>query len=281
MNDQKRAWRAILLLAATLAAITLAFLAGCSSIKNDGAAKRDTAAPRSAANLISPHLPFGNPSEAGRAANNRLVLRRQFAASWNASKQIPNWVAWRLVASDIGDTERSQFYADKEIDTPSPKDYTGSGYDRGHLCPSKDRSDTPENNKAVFTMLNIFPQIGDNNRGPWEKAERFERELAMAGREVYVIAGGVGSKTSFNSIDVPEFTWKVIVALERGKSWPDGQEKGQVFAVIMPNNDEDIEQDDRWQEYQANVPEIEKKTGYRFFRNAPIIESIAKTAGRF
>ena len=281
MNGQKRAWRAIPLLAATLAAITLAFLAGCSSIKNDSAAKRDAAAPRSAANLISPHLPFGNPSEAGRAANNRLVLRRQFAASWNASKQIPNWVAWRLVASDIGDTERSQFYADKEIDTPSPKDYTGSGYDRGHLCPSKHRSDTPENNKAVFTMLNIFPQIGDNNRGPWEKAERFERELAMAGREVYVIAGGVGSKTSFNSIDVPESTWKVIVALERGKSFPDGQEKAQVFAVIMPNNDEDIEQDDRWQEYQANVPEIEKKTGYRFFRNAPVIGSIAKSAGRF
>jgi len=234
-----------------------------------------------AAKLISPHLPFGNPSEADGAPNNQLVLRKQFAASWNAKKRIANWVAWRLVAQDIGDTERSQFYADPEISSPSPKDYTNSGYDCGHLCPSKDRSDTPENNKAVFTMLNIFPQIGDNNRGPWEKAERFERELAMAGREVYVIAGGIGSKTSFNSIDVPEFTWKVIVALERGKSWPDGQEKGQVFAVVMPNNDEDIEQDDRWQEYQANVPEIEKKTGYRFFRNASIIESIAKTAGRF
>ena len=269
--------RYIYLLVATLAAtITLAFLAGCPSSRREAPSQ-----PGVATKLISPHLPFGNPSEAGSAPNNRLVLRPQFAASWNASKRIPNWVAWRLVASDIGDTERSQFYADLEISTPSPKDYTRSGYDRGHLCPSKDRSDTPENNKAVFTMLNIFPQIGDNNRGPWEKAERFERELAMAGREVYVIAGGVGSKTSFNSIDVPEFTWKVIVALERGKSWPDGQEKGQVFAVIMPNNDEDIEQDDRWQEYQANVPEIEKKTGYRFFRNAPIIESIAKTAGRF
>jgi DNA/RNA endonuclease G (NUC1) len=69
--------------------------------------------------------------------------------------------------------------------------------------------------------------------------------------------------------------------LERGKSFPDGQEKAQVFAVIMPNNDEDIEQDDRWQEYQAKAPEIEKKTSYRFFRNVPIIESIAKMAGRF
>jgi len=81
------------------------------------------------------------------------------------------------VASDIGDTERSQFYADPEIDTPSPKDYTKSGYDRGHILPSKDRSDTPEQNKAVFTMLNILPQSPPCNRGPWEKAERFEREV--------------------------------------------------------------------------------------------------------
>ena len=178
--------RAITMLAATLAAtIILAFLAGCSSGSRGPASQ-----PGVAANVISPHLPFGNPSDAGGDPNNRLVLRPQFAASWNASKRIANWVAWRLVASDIGDTERSQFYANTEIDTPSPKDYTKSGYDRGHICPSKDRSDTPEHNKAVFTMLNILPQSPACNRGPWEKAERFERKLASSGREVYIIAGG-------------------------------------------------------------------------------------------
>ena len=165
MNNQKRAWRAISLAVTLAATISLAFFAGCSPANLDGAAKRAVAV-----KAISPHLPFGNPSEAGSDTNNQLVLRQQFAASWNAKKRIANWVAWRLVASDIGDTERSQFYADPEIDTPTPKDYTRSGYDRGHLCPSKDRSDTPENNKAVFTMLNILPQSPACNRGPWEKA---------------------------------------------------------------------------------------------------------------
>lgn len=70
------------------------------------------------------------------------------------------------MAGDIGETERRQFYPDPEISTPTPKDYTNTGYDRGHLCPSKDRSDTVQNNQAVFTMLNIFPQAPDNNRGP-------------------------------------------------------------------------------------------------------------------
>jgi hypothetical protein len=97
--------RYIYLLAATMAAtITLAFLAGCSSGKRDGAAERLVFV-----KAVSPHLPFGDPSEADSDPDNRLVLRQQFAASWNASKRIPNWVAWRLVASDIGDTERSSF----------------------------------------------------------------------------------------------------------------------------------------------------------------------------
>ena len=52
----------------------------------------------------------------------------------------------------------------------------------------------------------------------------------------------------------------------------------QVYAVIMPNN-EDIS--GRWQEYQTSVSEIQKKTGYHFFKSAPVIESIAKAAGRF
>jgi len=69
-----------------------------------------------------------------------------------------------------------------------------------------------------------------------------------------------------------------MVALERGKSFPDGQEKAQVYAVIMPNN-EDIS--GRWQEFQTSVSEIQKKTGYHFFKSAPVIESIAKAAGRF
>ena len=46
----------------------------------------------------------------------------------------------------------------------------------------------------------------------------------------------------------------------------------------MPNND-DLK--DRWQEYQTSISEIEKKTGFRFFKNAPVIASIAKAAGRF
>jgi endonuclease G len=86
-------------------------------------------------------------------------------------------------------------------------------------------------------MLNILPQAADNNRGPWEKAEEFERSLAQSDHEVYIFAGGAGSAGDVKGITVPEETWKVIVALEQGKSYPEGQEKAQVFALILPNHE--------------------------------------------
>src|SRR5437899_9181965 len=93
-------WRVISLITSWLAVLVFS-LAGCFSAKRDATQRAGGAAAP-----ISLHLPFGNPSDASGDPNNRLVLRPQFVASWNASKRIPNWVAWRLVASDIGDAER-------------------------------------------------------------------------------------------------------------------------------------------------------------------------------
>jgi endonuclease G len=67
--------------------------------------------------------------------------------------------------------------------------------------------------------------------------------------------------------------WKVIVALESGKRFPDGQQQAQIFAILMPNHD-GIKQD-RWQQYQVGVAEIERRTGYNFF-NSPTIKAIAE-----
>jgi endonuclease G, mitochondrial len=211
---------------------------------------------------VSVHIPFGNVSGAtSSSTSNRLVTRSQFALSWNASKRTANWVAWRLRASDIGSTPRSDFHVDPQIPTPSPSDYTNSGYDRGHLCPSGDRTNNATNNYAVFSMINIIPQAPDNNQGPWERLESYTRSLAQAGREVYIIAGGVGSKGSFNNITIPASTWKIIVALQPGRTYP-STSGSTTIAVLMPNN-QGI-RSNSWQTYQTTVSNIQSRTGYNF-----------------
>jgi endonuclease G, mitochondrial len=170
-------------------------------------------------------------------------------------------VAWRLRASDIGSVPRSDFHVDPVIPTPSPSDYTNSGYDRGHLCPSGDRTNTTANNFAVFTMLNIIPQAPDNNQGPWERLESHTRSLAQQGREVYIIAGGVGSKGGFNGINIPASTWKIVVALQPGRTYP-STSGSTTIAVLMPNN-QGI-RSNSWQTYQTTVSNIQSRTGYNF-----------------
>ena len=110
-------------------------------------------------------------------------------------------------------------------------------------------------------MLNIIPQAPDNNQGPWEKLESYTRSLAQSGRVVYIIAGGVGSKGSFHGITIPASTWKVIVALAPGKTYP-SVSGSTTIAVSMPNN-QGI-RSNTWQQYQTTVAAIANQTGYNF-----------------
>src|SRR5205807_5627717 len=175
---------------------------------------------------VSIHLTLGNPSGAtGDTANkdNFLMVKDQYALSFNNTKGGPNWVSWHLQASDIGSEPRGDFHPDNSLPAGFTKitkpDYNNSGFDRGHICNSKDRTDTRANNDATFFMTNILPQAPDNNQGPWVRLENFERELAQEGNELYIYAGAFGTggtgkngaKDSIASgkVTVPKTFWKV------------------------------------------------------------------------
>src|SRR5262245_36616852 len=87
-----------------------------------------------------PHLLLGNPSKAtddkGKK-DNYLMKKKHFALSYNNSTGTPNWVSWRLTKDDMGDEPRRKFDADSSLPSGftviEHKDYTGSGYDRGHV----------------------------------------------------------------------------------------------------------------------------------------------------
>lgn len=75
----------------------------------------------------------------------------------------PNWASWDLTTSDIGTASRSSsFFVDTNLPTNfywvGTSEYSGSGYDRGHLCPSADRTDTTNDNAMVFYMSNIMTE---------------------------------------------------------------------------------------------------------------------------
>jgi DNA/RNA endonuclease G (NUC1) len=70
---------------------------------------------------------------------------------------------------------------------PQHRDYTRSGYDRGHMAPNADFNDTYENAVLTFFIANIWPQVPTVNRVAWLKTENEARRLAIKYLAVKVI----------------------------------------------------------------------------------------------
>jgi endonuclease G len=149
---------------------------------------------------VSPHLTLGDPSGATTSAgdkDNFLLVKPQFALSYNDERGAPNWVSWHLQKSDVGTAKRKNDFH-PEPDLPAgfnrvrPSDYDRTGFDRGHLCNSEDRTRTQADNTATFSMANMQPQTPDLNRGVWLRLEDYSRTLLKQGNELYIMAGCYG-----------------------------------------------------------------------------------------
>ena len=216
---------------------------------------------------------LGNPSNSIADINqpdNFLVAHRGYALSYNRSRGAANWVAWHLEKADIGDVERTNAFAPDIVLSADwwikPFDYAGSGYDRGHMCPSKDRSATEEDNRETFFMSNMQPQTPKLNQKTWKYLEDYTRETVGKDNEAYIYAGCYGSKGTIRSkITIPERCFKVIVVMAQGTDdLKRVDENTRVIAVDLPN-DETVSV--RWRTYLTTVDAIEEKTGLDFLSN--------------
>lgn len=230
--------------------------------------------PETSPSILLPnvHLAFGNPSNAVMdAANseNYLVVGEGSAFSFNNSRGTINWISWKTTRADLADSlPRPNFRPDPRLPAHFQRigyyDYSGSGYDRGHMVPSADRFANAKLNEETFMMTNIVPQTGALNQFPWEKLESYARSQARRGSDVYTIAGVYGRKGVLKGkVVVPTNCWKIIILLPRGLSVDKIDRRTRIIAVDMPNIG-GIE-NDRWENYKTTIRDIEEKTGYDFF----------------
>src|SRR5256714_4539252 len=171
-------------------------------------------------------MQLGSASGATADPNNHahyLIQRDQYALDYSDANGEPNWVSWDLTSGDIGSSGRSSFLTDSTLPVGfyrvKTTDYTNSGYDRGHMCPSADRSITDADNAIVFYMSNVMPQTPDNNQGVWESFEYYCRSLANAGDEALITDAGSGYTGAFipsGKAAIPAYTWKIVVDVPAG-----------------------------------------------------------------
>ncbi|MDX2128665.1 MAG: DNA/RNA non-specific endonuclease [Chloroherpetonaceae bacterium] len=222
------------------------------------------------------HLEFGLPKDDSES-DDFLIERDQYVLSYNKKRRVANWVSWNLNKHWFGKVERfrGKFMPDPLLPSSFPKvthdDYTGSGYDRGHLVRSEERTKTEADNLTTFYTTNILPQRHELNGGPWLRLEEYCQKLCIKGdKELYILAGGIfetKSNTIGRGVAVPISTWKIVVVLEEGEGLSDASESTAIIAVNMPN--EGVSKSDKWPSFLTSVDELEKLTGYDFLSELP------------
>ncbi len=138
--------------------------------------------------------------------------------------------------------------------------YTKTGYDRGHLASAADMAYSVETMTNSFFMSNISPQIPGCNRGIWKRLEKQVRMWAIKEQKLCVITGPIfqprAQTLGKTDIPIPAAFYKVIL---------DMTPPMKMIGFIVPNETTKR----RLHSFVVTVDEVEKITGYDFFRELP------------
>lgn len=215
----------------------------------------DTASPNPVCRVPENILPASTTGE--------VVRHTYYVLSYNEDNEQAEWVAYELTRDRLNENwaERpNTFRPDPDVRTESatPRDYSGSGYDKGHLCPAADMAFDGKAIDETFYMSNMSPQARAFNGGVWRELEECTRDWARKFQRLYVATGPVLSQTplgqiGFSKVTVPASYYKVLYAPEQHRA----------IAFILPN----AMSTRPVMDYACSIDEVEKLTGLDFFPN--------------
>lgn len=195
------------------------------------------------------HLPLGRPQLDDPVEATAVCHAGYFAYVDNRAR-VPRYVAYDLRGPDtLGCNARgNKFHADELVeDGATPKDYTGTGYDRGHQAPAADFASDADQSFDSFSMANMAPQKPGLNRAQWERLEESVRAWAWSRGELLIYVGPVLAakpKTiGAHHVAVPSKFWKVIL----------DRDSADALAFMLPQKSIPKGKLDPWQVTIADV----------------------------
>lgn len=197
--------------------------------------------------------------------NEYVITHAAYSLSYNEPNEQANWVAYELTSKETNSTIKrsNKFIIDPRVKTGTANnsDYSGSGYDKGHLAPAGDMGWSATVMKESFYYSNMSPQVPSFNRGVWKRVEELVRAWAKEYKSVYVVTGPVlksGLQTiGHDKVSVPKYYYKVILDYNAPGI------KGIGF--VIPN----IGSQESLQRFAVNIDSVEKLTGIDFFPLLP------------
>ena len=199
--------------------------------------------------------------------DDQYICKKNYAIHYRFDTKTAEYVVEHPTVAAIqgGSKRKDDFRVDPAIEKKNQStlaDYATAGniYDRGHLVPAGNNTQSDEIMSESFFLSNMIPQIANNNRGIWKQLETAVRNLAVAGQDVYVISGTIYDKDhktiGDNKVGVPTKVWKVIINKTTGKS----------IGFIFPNEALPVKD---LPKYAVTVKMVEAATGIDFSPKLP------------
>lgn len=206
---------------------------------------------------------------AGDEVQCTILKNQAYIVGYSETRRDPLWTAYRVhaVSNPVKLPRPSEFRTDpRTAARVRTSDYTGSGYQRGHMAPNGAIAEDygKEAQLETFLLSNICPQAPELNEHVWERLEVDERKYADKFEDVWVVDGPIfadlnGGHTDrlASGVAVPSAFFKILIDEQ---DHPGG--KPRVFSVIMPQN---VKGTELPQQFLTSVSEIEKETHLDFF----------------
>lgn len=210
----------------------------------------------------------GQPEQTGDGTEPLTILPNEgFIVGYSDELLNPLWVAYRLfdVPTLESEDRPANFCTDRRtLARVSHDDYTGSGYDRGHMAPSYGIATRygREAQLETFQMSNVIPQTPKINRQLWKDLEmRVAEKYGLFFSDVWVITGPVFEgeiETMASGVPIPTAYYKIMVDEHKGKL--------RALAFLVSKDTPDFT---RIRKCLVSIDEVEELTQLDFFPELP------------
>lgn len=194
-------------------------------------------------------------------STDQIVEHDFYTLGYNNHSEQASWVAYTLTKESLAkkNVPRTDWFEEDDAvldKSAHHRDYSSSGYTRGHLAPAGDMAFSKEAMEQSFLMSNMSPQLRAFNGGVWRELEECVRDWAWKKEQLHIVTGPVlkGLKGEFigkgTKIEVPERYYKVLT---------DGQ---HAIGFLLPNQLSTRP----LQDFMVSVDDVEKATGIDFYK---------------
>src|SRR4051794_34508307 len=115
--------------------------------------------------------------------------------------------------------------------TATSKDYSKSGYDRGHLANAEDFASNKTNELKTFRYYNCLPQTHTLNAGIWKHYETEIRKISSSCHLLIICGGIYGKKKIGRGVYVPTYCWKMV--------YDEDHNHKLLYCLLFPNDKSD------------------------------------------